>query len=251
MCAIAGILGLTYNEPIIRSMFRTMQRRGPDENGVAMTAGSCLLHSRLAIIDPKGGKQPMKLRWQGRGYTLVYNGELYNTHELRDELIKIGHAFDGHSDTEVILHAFAQWGERCLDKFNGIYAFAVWVKETKSLFLARDRMGVKPLFYTFHKDGFLFASEIKTILEYPGVVRRLDADGIGEILLLGPGRTPGSGVLQGLHEIEPGCCGWYTDGKLKINTFPRGEGGCPKGRRKRNTGRNVGFLHLLRLPPIP
>lgn len=219
MCAIAGILGLNFNEPIIRNMLATMQRRGPDSNGVAMTAGSCLLHSRLAIIDPQGGQQPMKLRWQGRGYTLVYNGELYNTDEIRRDLIKLGHVFDGHSDTEVVLHAFAQWGEACLEKMNGIYAFAVWIRETKALFLARDRMGVKPLFYMQHNGGFLFASEIKTILAYPTVERKLDAEGVAEILLLGPGRRPGSGVLRDIHEVEPGCCGWYRDGKLILRRY--------------------------------
>lgn len=219
MCAIAGILGLMFNEPIIRNMLATMQRRGPDSNGVAMTAGSCLLHSRLAIIDPQGGQQPMKLRWQGRGYTLVYNGELYNTDELRNELISLGHVFDGHSDTEVVLHAFAQWGEDCLEKFNGIYAFGVWIRETKSLFLARDRMGVKPLFYTQHNGGLLFASEIKTILTYPTVDRTLDAEGVTELLMLGPGRRPGSGVMKNIREIEPGCCGWYRDGKLHLRRY--------------------------------
>ena len=219
MCAIAGILGLTFNEPIIRNMLHTMQHRGPDGNGVAMTAGSCLLHSRLAIIDPKGGQQPMKLRWQGRGYTLVYNGELYNTEELRDELLRLGHVFDGHSDTEVVLHAFAQWGESCVERFNGIYAFAVWIRESKALFFARDRMGVKPLFYTEHQGGLLFASEIKTILAYPTVERTLDAEGVAELLLLGPGRKPGSGVFKGIHELEPGCCGWYRDGKLQLRRY--------------------------------
>lgn len=216
MCAIAGILGLGYNESIIQNMLRSMRRRGPDSNGVALFAGCCLLHARLAIIDPEGGQQPMKLQWQGRGYTLIYNGELYNTPQLRAELIKLGHHFEGHSDTEVVLHAFAQWGEACLHKFNGIFAFAVWQRETKRLFLARDRMGVKPLFYKEHNGGLLFASEIKTILQYPDVERILDAEGVGEILLLGPGRTPGSGVLRGIRELEPGCCGWYTEGKLRI-----------------------------------
>ena len=98
MCAIAGILRLPYQETTIQKMLRTMQRRGPDGNGVAMTAGCCLLHSRLAIIDPEGGQQPMKLRWYGKNYTLVYNGELYNTEEIRAELLKAGHTFDGHSD---------------------------------------------------------------------------------------------------------------------------------------------------------
>ena len=219
MCAIAGILGLPYNESTIHKMLSTMQRRGPDGNGVAMTAGMCLLHARLAIIDPTGGQQPMKLQWQGKTYTLIYNGELYNTCEIRNELLKLGHIFEGHSDTEVVLHAFAQWGEESLQMFNGIYAFAVWVREECSLFLARDRMGVKPLYYMLHKGGLLFASEIKTLLEYPGVERKLDAEGIGEILLLGPGRTPGSGVLQGIKELEPGCCGWYQESRLQIRRY--------------------------------
>lgn len=219
MCAIAGILGLRYYESIIQNMLRTMAHRGPDGSGVAMTDSSCLLHTRLAIIDPECGQQPMKLQWQGRGYTLVYNGELYNTEELRRELIKLGHRFEGHSDTEVVLHAFAQWGEVCLDKFNGIYAFGIWLRESKELFLARDRMGVKPLFYFEHKGGLLFASEIKTILQYPSVERKLDEEGVGELLLLGPGRTPGSGVLQGIRELEPGCCGWYRKGKLSIRRY--------------------------------
>ena len=219
MCAIAGILRLRYNESIIQKMLRTMHRRGPDGNGVAMTAGCCLLHTRLAVIDPAGGQQPMKLQWQGKDYTLIYNGELYNTREIRDMLEKHGHIFEGHSDTEVVLHAFAQWGEACLEHFNGIYAFAVWERESRQLFLARDRMGVKPLFYKEHKGGLLFASEIKTILEYPDVERKLDAEGIGEIILLGPGRTPGSGVLRGIRELEPGCCGWFTDSGLQIRRY--------------------------------
>jgi len=151
MCAIAGILGLHYHESVIQNMLRTMSRRGPDGNGVALFAGCCLLHARLAIIDPEGGQQPMKLQWQGRGYTLIYNGELYNTDEIRRELMQMGHHFLGHSDTEVVLHAFAQWGEDCLQRFNGIYAFAVWQRESKRLFIARDRIGVKPLFFLEHK----------------------------------------------------------------------------------------------------
>lgn len=219
MCAIAGILGLPYHESVIQKMLSTMQRRGPDGSGVAMMAGICLLHARLAIIDPAGGQQPMKLTWQGKHYTLIYNGELYNTQEVRDQLEKLGHEFSGHSDTEVVLHAFSQWGEGSLQKLNGIFAFAVWEREEKRLFLARDRMGVKPLFYKFHKDGMLFASEIKTILAYPGVERKLDREGVGEILLLGPGRTPGSGVFKGIRELEPGCCGWYQNGKLQIKQY--------------------------------
>ena len=107
-----------------------MARRGPDGNGVAMTSGTCLLHTRLAIIDAEGGKQPMQLSWQGKHYTLVYNGELYNTNELRRELERNGHVFEGYSDTEVLLHAYAQWGDECLQLLNGIYAFAVLERRT-------------------------------------------------------------------------------------------------------------------------
>lgn len=158
----------------------------------------------------------MTLHWAGETYTLVYNGELYNTHEVRRELLALGHKFGGHSDTEVVLHAYAQWGEQCLDKFNGIFAFAVWEEREKRLFLARDRMGVKPLFYKEHDDGLLFASEIKTILTYPTVKAELDSEGAAEVLLLGPGRAPGSGVFRGIREIEPGCCGYFSGGKLRI-----------------------------------
>ena len=219
MCAIAGILGLPYTETVINDMFASMARRGPDGNGAAMWKDCCLLHTRLAIIDVDGGQQPMQLEWQGRYYTLIYNGELYNTHELRTELIGLGHTFDGHSDTEVLLHAYAQWQEACLYRLNGIFAFAVWEKREKRLFLARDRMGVKPLFYKLHRDGFLFASEIKTILCYPDVERILDTEGIGELLLLGPGRTPGSGILRGIRELEPGCCGVFSQGKLQTRRY--------------------------------
>ena len=216
MCAIAGILGLPYDEKVIQQMLASMARRGPDGNGVAMTAGSCLLHTRLAIIDPEGGKQPMQLCWRGKNYTLVYNGELYNTDALRRELEKEGHIFEGHSDTEVLLHAYAQWEESCLEKLNGIYAFAILERKTGKLFLARDRMGVKPLFYTEHNGGLLFASEIKTLLLYPGMQAVLDVEGIAQLILLGPGRKPGSGVLDGIYELEPGCCASYERGRLQV-----------------------------------
>lgn len=158
----------------------------------------------------------MTTQWAGETYTLVYNGELYNTQEIRLELEKLGHTFTGHSDTEVVLHAYAQWAEACLDRFNGIFAFAVWEEKAQRLFLARDRMGVKPLFWKVHDGGLLFASEIKTILTYPTVKAELDAEGAAQVLLLGPGRAPGSGVFRGIQEIEPGCCGYYSGGKLAV-----------------------------------
>ena len=177
------------------------------------------MHSRLAIIDPAGGQQPMEIAWHGESYVLVYNGELYNTEDLRRELTGLGHRFTGHSDTEVVQHSYAQWGEDCVERFNGIFAFAVWEKKAGRLFLARDRIGVKPLFYTQTGGSLVFASEIKTILACPGIRAELDMEGAAQIFMLGPGRLPGSGVFRGIREVEPGCCGYFEDGKLNLRRY--------------------------------
>ena len=215
MCAIAGMIGLDVTESIIEAMKTTMERRGPDAWGVYQHQNATLLHARLAIIDPEKGVQPMQLSWNQEDYVLVYNGELYNTRELRQELMALGHTFRGHSDTEVVIHAYAQWNWQCVNRFNGIFAFGVWEKRKQKLFLARDRIGVKPLFYKLHDGGLLFASEMKTILAYPTVEAHLDALGARQLLLLGPGRLPGSGVFRDILELEPGCCGWLENGKFQ------------------------------------
>ena len=213
MCGIAGMIGLTAGPEIQKKILATMVRRGPDGNGVFQEGPCTLLHSRLAIIDPLGGAQPMT----AAGHTIVYNGELYNTSEIRSELEKMGHSFRTQCDTEVVLHAFQEWGEESLHRFNGIFAFAVW--DGRRLFLARDRIGVKPLFFMERPAGLLFGSEIKNILAYPGIRAELDEDGAAELLLLGPGRTPGCGVYRGIRELEPGCCGWYENKKLSIRRY--------------------------------
>lgn len=219
MCAIAGILGLPAETFVTDQMLSTMAHRGPDGEGVYLGEGCCLLHSRLAIIDLDGGAQPMVLEHQGEMYVLVYNGELYNTREVRQELGQLGHSFSGHSDTEVLLHAFAQWRERCLERLNGIFAFAVWIKGERRLFLARDRVGVKPLFYKLHEGGLLFSSEIKTILAYPTVRAEVDGQGAAQLLLVGPGRIPGTTAFRGIRELEPGYWAWYGDGKLREQRY--------------------------------
>ena len=219
MCAISGIVGLPSDETLLGHMLDTMRRRGPDAQGTYVHGDTALLHTRLAIIDPEGGKQPMSLDWAGERYTLVYNGELYNTEALRSVLTDCGHTFLGYSDTEVVLHAYAEYGAACLDQLNGIFAFAVWEEKRGRLFLARDRIGVKPLFYMQHGNGLLFASEMKTILQYPTVKARLDREGIAQLILLGPGRLPGSGVFQGIREIEPGHYAFFQEGKLKITRY--------------------------------
>ncbi len=219
MCAIAGMIGLPCAQETKEKMLWTMHRRGPDENGIYQNQQTTLLHARLAVIDIAGGKQPMAFSFGEETYVIVYNGELYNTRELRQALCELGHRFEGHSDTEVVLHAYAQWGESCLQRFNGIFAFAVWEEKGKRLFIARDRMGVKPFFYKRHQGGLLFASEIKTILAYPTVRAELDEEGAAEILLLGPGRTPGCGVFRGIEELKPGFCGYYVNQKLQFHRY--------------------------------
>ncbi|MBQ4641335.1 MAG: asparagine synthase (glutamine-hydrolyzing) [Oscillospiraceae bacterium] len=216
MCAIAGMIGIPFNGQILDKMRGSMQHRGPDGSGSYMEKNGCLLHTRLAIVDPDGGGQPMSLQWENRSYVITYNGEIYNTEDIRKELILLGHTFFGHSDTEVVLHGYAQWGDEVLDKLNGIFAFGIWDKDEESLFLARDRMGVKPLFYTKYGRGLLFASEIKTLLAYPDIPRELDRDGVAQLLLLGPGRVPGSGVFKGIEELKPGYCARFSKEKLFV-----------------------------------
>ncbi len=219
MCAIAGIIGLDVDASTVSKLLHTMRHRGPDGQGSFQNRYATLLHSRLAVIDPEGGKQPMHLSWAGERYCVVYNGELYNTNKLRAELIKEGHEFTGHSDTEVVLHAYAQWGMDCVQRFNGIFAFAVWEEKRKRLFLARDRIGVKPLFYKLHNGGLIFASEMKTVLAFPGVRAQLDTEGAAQLILLGPGRLPGSGIFHGIMEIKPGFCGFFENGRLFLNQY--------------------------------
>ena len=219
MCAIAGMVGLVTDEATRQQILKTMQRRGPDASGTYAREDCTLLHTRLAVIDPEGGAQPMILDWAGQRYIIVYNGELYNTEEVRSALATLGHKFRTNSDTEVVLHGFVQWGEACLERFNGIFAFALWQEGSRRLFLARDRIGVKPLFYTLQQNSLVFASEIKSILACPSVRPVLGEDGAAEIMLLGPGRTPGSGVFHGISELEPGCYGWFEDGKLVTHRY--------------------------------
>ena len=219
MCAIAGYVGLPIEDGVPEKLLKTMKRRGPDGSGCWTGPMAVLLHTRLAIIDPAGGAQPMTLTAPQETYRLVYNGELYNAQELRNDLETLGHSFLGHSDTEVLLHGYAQWGEGVLQRLNGIFAFGVWEERSQRLFLARDRMGVKPLFYTIVQNSILFASEIKTILAHPEIKPRLDEQGAAQVLLLGPGRIPGSGVFYGIQELEPGCCGYFQQGHFAAKRY--------------------------------
>ena len=219
MCAIAGIIGLDIPLERIDTMLETMHRRGPDGKGVYREKDTLLLHSRLAIIDPKGGRQPMALSRGRELYVLIYNGELYNTEGIREELLQLGHSFEGHSDTEVVLHAYVQWGRECVHRFNGIFAFAVWEEHNRRLFLARDRIGVKPLFFTSGKDWLIFASEMKTIFASGRISPALEKEGALQLLMLGPGRVPGSGVFRNVRELKPGYWAEYQEGTLRTYRY--------------------------------
>ncbi|MBC7326246.1 MAG: asparagine synthase (glutamine-hydrolyzing), partial [Moorella sp. (in: Bacteria)] len=189
---------------VLEEMAQTLSCRGPDDSGFWFSPRAALAHRRLVVIDPKGGGQPMVRRRGEKEYVITYNGELYNTPELRRELAARGYQFFGHSDTEVLLNAYIEWGADCVERLNGIFAFAVWNEGDRQLFLARDRLGVKPLFYAQRGSAFLFGSEPKSLLAHPAVPAEVDAVGLAEIFLLGPARTPGQGIFRGLQELKPG-----------------------------------------------
>lgn len=207
MCGIAGWLDfnkdITNYDKVINEMSLSLGNRGPDDSGTYIQHEIALIHRRLIVIDPLNGVQPMKKNGKGDLYTIIYNGELYNTAELQKELLCLGYNFTGHSDTEVLLTAFIEWGENCLEKLNGIFAFAVWKEKEKSLFIARDRLGVKPLYYYKYEDGIIFASEIKALLKNPLVRPVIDDEGLKQIFLLGPGKICGSGIIKGIKELKP------------------------------------------------
>ena len=223
MCGIAGWIDLknkiSYEEHIVKEMEKTLVRRGPDEGGVYKSQKALLIHRRLIVIDPENGKQPMNYSKDGKNYTLIYNGELYNTKELRKELEELGYEFKGHSDTEVLLASYVCFGESCVEKLNGIYAFAVWDSLKEELFLVRDRMGVKPLFYYDYEDGIIFGSQISTILSHPKVKGIIDQEGLSELFMLGPGRTPGCGVIKGIKELRPGEFLRMSKNRMQIRSY--------------------------------
>lgn len=223
MCGITGWIDretdLTQKHPILTAMAETMSCRGPDATGTWLSTSAALGHRRLIVVDPEGGGQPMFRQYGERTYVITYNGELYNTPELRQELERLGHTFKGHSDTEVLLVAFIEWGPSCVERLNGIFAFGVWNDADQSLFLTRDRLGVKPLFYTQRGSSFIFGSEIKALLAHPAVKPEITAEGLAEIFVMGPARTPGHGIFNGITEILPGQYLIYNQNGLHLHRY--------------------------------
>ncbi len=208
MCGIVGVFDLTESREINRKLLNDMNEvqfhRGPDEGGLYTEAGVGLGHRRLSIIDLSSGQQPM--RSADNQVVLTYNGEIYNFPALRKELEQLGYVFKTHCDTEVVLNGWLAWGEGCVDRFRGMFAFAVWDKSKQTLFLARDRLGIKPLFYAELKNGqFIFASELKALKVHPDFPKELEPTAIEEYFGFGYVPDPKT-IYKNVYKLEPGHC---------------------------------------------
>ncbi len=222
MCGIAGWVdfekNLTRERPTAEAMTQTMHNRGPDDSGLWLEPHAALGHRRLSIIDLEGGRQPMVAQEEGKPVAvLVYTGEVYNFRELRAELVSLGRTFRTHSDTEVVLEAYRQWGPSFVERFNGMFAFALWDVREQKLLLVRDRLGIKPLYFYPTPHGVLFGSEPKGILANPLARAEVDDDGLRELLAFA--KTPGEAIFRGMRELRPGHVLTVTRGGLKERAY--------------------------------
>lgn len=213
MCGISGFCNLRGNYTdrkdywydVLVKMRKSIYRRGYDEVGQWLNKNIGLSHTRLSIRDLKTGRQPIIKNINGNTYGIVYNGEIYNTNELKDDLIKKGYKFETTTDTEVVLYLYIHYGEKCVEMLNGIFAFAIWNGYDEKLLLFRDRSGIKPLFYTISDDTIVFGSEIKALFCFPNIKPVIDLDSFREIIGVGPARTAGNGVFKNIFEVKPAC----------------------------------------------
>ncbi len=206
MCGIVGIFDMTGQREVagelLSKMNQTQFHRGPDESGIHIESGLGFGHRRLSIIDLASGQQP--LFNEDNSVVVTYNGEIYNFSELSDELKSLGHQFRTHSDTEVIVHAWEEWGESCVDRFRGMFAFAVWDRNRQTLFLSRDRLGIKPLFYSVLPDGyFVFGSELKSLKVHANLPRDIDPAAVEEYFTFGYIPEPRT-IFKGVYKLSPG-----------------------------------------------
>ncbi|PYG86653.1 asparagine synthase (glutamine-hydrolysing) [Ruminiclostridium sufflavum DSM 19573] len=224
MCSILGIINfkdttLDIAQEVLNEMNKTMGHRGPDQNGFFRNNYVCFLHNRLSVIDVENGLQPMTVNFEGKVYTIIYNGEIYNADDLRKELISCGVHFKTHCDTEVVVYSYAVWGKNCSEKLNGIYAFAIYDASKEQVYLSRDRMGVKPFFYTMLGNTLIFASEIKAILKHPQINAEIDSEGIWQLLYLSPMRPFNNGIFKNILEISPGYHGTFDINGLNLYKY--------------------------------
>ncbi len=205
MCGIVGFLNRIADEPpdvtILEAMKETLVHRGPDDDGTYINGPVALGMRRLSIIDLGSGEQPIGN--EDGSIQIVFNGEIYNYPALRERLLALGHRFRTHSDTETIVHAYEEWGESFLEELNGMFAFALWDRNRRRLLLARDRAGIKPLYYARSKSALVFASELKALLAHPEIERELDLESFGHYLSLEYVPTPRA-ILRGVRKLRPG-----------------------------------------------
>ncbi|GHO49330.1 asparagine synthase (glutamine-hydrolyzing) [Ktedonospora formicarum] len=221
MCGITGWIDwerdLSEEQQQLELMACTLRDRGPDREGYWLSPRAALAHRRLIVIDPIGGKQPMTFTQGDTTYALTYNGEIYNYRELREELRSRDHTFKTQSDTEVLLHAYLEWGEECVKHFNGIFAFAIWDEAKQSLFIARDHLGVKPLFYAQIGSSIIFGSEIKALLAHPLIKPILDDAGLAAIFV--SLFMSGGGIFRDINELHPGWCATFTRERVNLRPY--------------------------------
>ena len=213
MCSICGMIDFVNRPNVVltEKMSKSMKVRGPDDSDLFADEKVAFCHNRLSVMDPKNGAQPMIAAFEGREYVIVYNGEIYNSPDLRKDMKPFGAEFKTNCDTETVLWSYIIYGNECPKYLNGIFAFAIYNITEKKVFFARDRMGVKPFFYTFLNNTFLFASEIKALLTHPKVSRKVDKKGLWQLLFLSPVTLSGSGVFRDVKELEPAECAEITD----------------------------------------
>ncbi|QJT06327.1 asparagine synthase (glutamine-hydrolyzing) [Streptomyces asoensis] len=222
MCGISGWISydrdLSLEARTLEAMTEPMACRGPDAAGSWLAGHAAFGHRRLAVIDIAGGTQPMTVERDGRTVLVTtYSGEVYNYRELRAELEGLGHIFRTSSDTEVVLHAYLQWGDEFAGRLNGMYAFALWDPRDQELLLVRDRMGIKPLYYYPTRDGVLFASEPKAILAHPAARACVDAEGLAELIAFT--KTPGHAIYKGMYELRPGHTARVSRSGLAVRRY--------------------------------
>lgn len=221
MCSILSAADFTMTPDFlsVQEMNATMKSRGPDDTGIICDSNVCLAHNRLAVMDPDNGHQPMRINHGGRYYSIIYNGEVYNVPELKEELAQSGITLSTSCDTEAVLYSYVIYGEDCPKHLNGIFAFIIYDESEKKLFMARDRLGVKPFFYTQVGTTLLCASEVKALLADSRVKPILDSEGIWQLLFMSPVTANGSGVFKNIKELLPGECGVYDENGLKLRKY--------------------------------
>ena len=223
MCGLVGFTNITEDmsgyKNILINMNNDISKRGPDEDGTYIDHHICMGHKRLIVIDPDGGKQPMIYKYLDKTYVIVYNGQIYNTKELKKELQSNGFTFESHSDTEVLLKGFAYWKYDIVNHLNGIFAFAIWNIEDKELFMARDHFGVKPFYYSLIDNTLVFASEVKALFKFPGIKPELNKESIAELFGIGPAHTPGHGIFKNIHELKPASFAIFNSSGLYIKKY--------------------------------